>query len=89
MALIPLRGSGTRGDQEENAAFFERVGAAVTLGGGSRPGEAAAALIRTVSDLAENAEKRSAMAAASALIGQIDGAEIIARAIYEAVGGGA
>jgi hypothetical protein len=41
-----------------------------------------------VSDLAENAEKRNAMAAASALIGKIDGAEIIARAIYEKVAGG-
>jgi UDP-N-acetylglucosamine--N-acetylmuramyl-(pentapeptide) pyrophosphoryl-undecaprenol N-acetylglucosamine transferase len=88
MALIPLSGGGTRGDQVENAAFFERAGAAVTLGGGNRPGKAAAALIRTVSELAENAEKRNAMAAASALIGRIDGAEIIARAICEAVAGG-
>jgi UDP-N-acetylglucosamine--N-acetylmuramyl-(pentapeptide) pyrophosphoryl-undecaprenol N-acetylglucosamine transferase len=88
MALVPLRGSGTRGDQEENAAFFERAGAAVTLGGGNAPGEAAGALIRIVSELAENAEKRNAMAAASARIGRIDGAEIIARSIHGKVAGG-
>jgi UDP-N-acetylglucosamine--N-acetylmuramyl-(pentapeptide) pyrophosphoryl-undecaprenol N-acetylglucosamine transferase len=88
MALIPLRGSGTRGDQEENAAFFERSGAAAVIDGGGRPGEAAAALIRTVSDLAENAEKRNAMAASSERIGRIDGAAIIARSIYETVAGG-
>ncbi|MDR1250009.1 MAG: undecaprenyldiphospho-muramoylpentapeptide beta-N-acetylglucosaminyltransferase [Treponema sp.] len=88
MALIPLRGSGTRGDQEENAAFFERAGAAVVIGGGNRPGETAAALIRTISELAENAEKRNALAAASERIGRIDGAEIIARSIYEELAGG-
>ncbi|MDR2745875.1 MAG: undecaprenyldiphospho-muramoylpentapeptide beta-N-acetylglucosaminyltransferase [Treponema sp.] len=89
MALIPLRGSGTRGDQVENAAFFERAGAAAVIAGGERPGEMAAALIRTVRDLAENAEKRNAMAAASAAMGRIDGAAIIARAIHDAVTGGA
>lgn len=32
MVLVPLCGSGTRGDQEDNAAFFERNEAAVVLG---------------------------------------------------------
>lgn len=32
LVLIPLCGSGTRGDQEDNAAFFENAGAAVVLG---------------------------------------------------------
>ena len=31
MILIPLCGSGTRGDQEDNAAYFEKCGAAVVL----------------------------------------------------------
>ncbi|MDR2377093.1 MAG: UDP-N-acetylglucosamine--N-acetylmuramyl-(pentapeptide) pyrophosphoryl-undecaprenol N-acetylglucosamine transferase [Treponema sp.] len=31
MILLPLRGSGTRGDQVENAEFFERAGAALVL----------------------------------------------------------
>ncbi len=32
MILVPLCGSGTRGDQEDNAAFFEKHEAAVVLG---------------------------------------------------------
>jgi UDP-N-acetylglucosamine--N-acetylmuramyl-(pentapeptide) pyrophosphoryl-undecaprenol N-acetylglucosamine transferase len=87
MALIPLRGSGTRGDQVENAAFFERAGAAVVIRGTDRPGEAAAAVIKIVCELAENAEKRNAMAAASAAMGRIDGAGILARAIHAEVTG--
>jgi UDP-N-acetylglucosamine--N-acetylmuramyl-(pentapeptide) pyrophosphoryl-undecaprenol N-acetylglucosamine transferase len=31
MVLLPLRGRGTRGDQVENAEFFEKAGAAVVL----------------------------------------------------------
>ena len=31
MVLVPLCGSGTRGDQEDNAAYFEKAGAAVVL----------------------------------------------------------
>jgi UDP-N-acetylglucosamine--N-acetylmuramyl-(pentapeptide) pyrophosphoryl-undecaprenol N-acetylglucosamine transferase len=87
MVLVPLRGSGTRGDQVENAAFFERVGAAVTIGGESRHGEMTVA--RTICELAENSERRNAMAAASAALGRLDGAEIIARAIHAEVTGGA
>lgn len=39
LVLIPLAGSGTRGDQEENAAFFEKNGAALVLGRGKADGE--------------------------------------------------
>jgi UDP-N-acetylglucosamine--N-acetylmuramyl-(pentapeptide) pyrophosphoryl-undecaprenol N-acetylglucosamine transferase len=88
LVLVPLRGSGTRGDQVENAAFFERAGAAVTIGGENRPGEMAAAAARIVCELAENAEKRNAMAAASEALGKLDGADIIARAIHAEVTGG-
>jgi UDP-N-acetylglucosamine--N-acetylmuramyl-(pentapeptide) pyrophosphoryl-undecaprenol N-acetylglucosamine transferase len=31
LVLLPLRGRGTRGDQVENAEFFERAGAALVL----------------------------------------------------------
>jgi UDP-N-acetylglucosamine--N-acetylmuramyl-(pentapeptide) pyrophosphoryl-undecaprenol N-acetylglucosamine transferase len=31
MILLPLRGSGTRGDQVENARLFEKAGAALNL----------------------------------------------------------
>jgi UDP-N-acetylglucosamine--N-acetylmuramyl-(pentapeptide) pyrophosphoryl-undecaprenol N-acetylglucosamine transferase len=86
MALVPLRGGGTRGDQVENAAFFERAGAAAVIGGGS-PEETAAALLETVAALAENDERRNAMAAASAALGRLDGARIIARAIHAEITG--
>ena len=33
LLLVPFSGSGTRGDQVENAAFFEKNGAALVLGG--------------------------------------------------------
>ena len=33
LVLVPFSGSGTRGDQVENAAFFEKNGAATVLGG--------------------------------------------------------
>jgi UDP-N-acetylglucosamine--N-acetylmuramyl-(pentapeptide) pyrophosphoryl-undecaprenol N-acetylglucosamine transferase len=82
MALIPLRGSASRGDQVENARFFEKAGAAVIIPGG---GEAAASLVRTIASLAEDAEKRNAMAAASAAIGKTDGAALIAQTMGSAV----
>ncbi|GHV75745.1 UDP-N-acetylglucosamine--N-acetylmuramyl-(pentapeptide) pyrophosphoryl-undecaprenol N-acetylglucosamine transferase [Spirochaetia bacterium] len=78
MILIPLRGSGTRGDQVENAAFFEKAGAAVVIGGGD--------LAETVAALAEDAERRNDMAAASARMGSRDGAECIARFLVRETG---
>jgi UDP-N-acetylglucosamine--N-acetylmuramyl-(pentapeptide) pyrophosphoryl-undecaprenol N-acetylglucosamine transferase len=85
MILLPLRGSGTRGDQVENAEFFEKAGAAVVLrrrGGGNAGPEELVALIR---ELAEQPEKLAALAAAAARIGQTDGAALIAGAVEEAL----
>ncbi|MDR2184519.1 MAG: undecaprenyldiphospho-muramoylpentapeptide beta-N-acetylglucosaminyltransferase [Treponema sp.] len=76
LILIPLAGSGTRGDQVENAGFFERAGAAAALRNPS-PED----VVQTVLALAGDAEKRKAMAAAAAAIGAADGAKIIAQAI--------
>jgi len=82
MVLIPLRGSGTRGDQVENAKFFQEAGAALVLtGGDANPRE----LIHAVKALAQDSEKRSAMAACSAKIGERDGAKIIARVLAEKI----
>jgi len=53
MILIPLRGSGTRGDQVENARYFEKAGAAVVLNDVNPE-----ALINTVKTLAQNTEKK-------------------------------
>jgi UDP-N-acetylglucosamine--N-acetylmuramyl-(pentapeptide) pyrophosphoryl-undecaprenol N-acetylglucosamine transferase len=79
MLLIPLRGSGTRGDQIENARFFQQAGAAQVLGEYAQPPE----LVSVVDSFANNEEKRKMTAAASAKIGERDGALIIARAIAD------
>ena len=80
MLLVPLRGSGTRGDQVENARYFLEAGAAQVFAG---EGESPQALALAVKALAQNDEKRAAMAAASLKIGEHNGAELIARALTE------
>jgi UDP-N-acetylglucosamine--N-acetylmuramyl-(pentapeptide) pyrophosphoryl-undecaprenol N-acetylglucosamine transferase len=82
MILAPLRGSGTRGDQVENARFFEKAGAALVL-----PEEPKAeALLAAAAGLALDRERLAGMAAAAARIGETDGALFIARAIAGAAG---
>jgi UDP-N-acetylglucosamine--N-acetylmuramyl-(pentapeptide) pyrophosphoryl-undecaprenol N-acetylglucosamine transferase len=78
MVLVPLSGSGTRGDQVENARFFERAGAAVALLG---PNVNPENLVKIIASIAGDDEKRAAMAAASARLGKADGAALIAEAI--------
>jgi UDP-N-acetylglucosamine--N-acetylmuramyl-(pentapeptide) pyrophosphoryl-undecaprenol N-acetylglucosamine transferase len=82
MVLIPLTGSGTRGDQVENAFFFQRAGAAQALvGEDANPQK----LIQTIKTLAQDSEKRNAMAQASAKFGERDGAGIIAKTLAEEI----
>ncbi|MDR2144443.1 MAG: undecaprenyldiphospho-muramoylpentapeptide beta-N-acetylglucosaminyltransferase [Treponema sp.] len=86
MILVPLAGAGTRGDQVENARFFEKAGAARVIGpdaGGLE--RKAAALGETVALIAEDRALRDAMAAASAKIGSADAASDIAGAILAAL----
>ncbi|MDR0562304.1 MAG: undecaprenyldiphospho-muramoylpentapeptide beta-N-acetylglucosaminyltransferase [Spirochaetaceae bacterium] len=78
MVLIPLSGSGTRGDQVENARFFETAGAAVTLTGDAASPEN---LVKTITALAEDEDRRNRMAEASARIGIEDGARLIAETL--------
>jgi len=73
MILLPLAGSGTRGDQIENARFFEKAGAAVVLPSGKRETED---LLDVLSVLAK--DKLQAMAAASKQIGNGEGTTAIA-----------
>ncbi|MDR0707798.1 MAG: undecaprenyldiphospho-muramoylpentapeptide beta-N-acetylglucosaminyltransferase [Treponema sp.] len=80
MALIPLRGSGTRGDQVENARFFERAGAAVVVNETKR-------LVEIIAEIAADDEKRAAMAQASLAVGIRDGARIIADSIIAEITG--
>ena len=78
MILIPLSGSGTRGDQVENARFFEKEGAALVFAGKDAT---AGNICGAAACLAGDSQKRENMAAASKRIGCIDGAEIIADSI--------
>jgi len=80
MLLIPLSGSGTRGDQVENARYFEKKAAAQTLSGENVNPQA---LVNAVKTLAHDSEKRENMAAASMMIGKLNAAEIIARSIAQ------
>jgi UDP-N-acetylglucosamine--N-acetylmuramyl-(pentapeptide) pyrophosphoryl-undecaprenol N-acetylglucosamine transferase len=80
MVLVPLSGRGTRGDQVENARFFEKSGAAVVLEG-PNPG-----LAETIDSLAADTARREAMAAASSKIGASDGAAIIADILFQFIG---
>ena len=80
MLLVPLSGSGTRGDQVENAGFFEKAGAAVVLRGEEVNPEA---LAKAVAALAQDSERREAMSFASRKTGEGDAAGLIARTIAE------
>ena len=80
MLLVPLSGSGTRGDQVENARYFQEAGAAQILTGEDVNAEA---LLRAIDLLARDAQKRMAMANASLKIGERDGTGIIASALAE------
>ena len=80
MVLIPLSGSGTRGDQVENARFFEKEGAAVVITGAS-----AEKLSQTVNALAQDSGRREALASAARRTGGLDGAAIIGDSIGEFV----
>jgi UDP-N-acetylglucosamine--N-acetylmuramyl-(pentapeptide) pyrophosphoryl-undecaprenol N-acetylglucosamine transferase len=98
MVLLPLRGKGTRGDQVENAEFFEEAGAAVVLrplsarvpeGGGEHSSGLPGAddLAALIGELAGDPQRLAALSAAAARIGQADGAAVIAGAIERAVSG--
>ena len=85
MILIPLRGSGTRGDQVENARLFEEAGAALTFipGAGVSAADTSALLSDLVISLAENPEKRKLMCEAE--ISEKDAAEFIAGEIADKI----
>ncbi|MDR1902408.1 MAG: undecaprenyldiphospho-muramoylpentapeptide beta-N-acetylglucosaminyltransferase [Treponema sp.] len=83
MILIPLSGSGTRGDQVENAEIFERMGAALVF----RPGQAnRQGLTEAAAALAGDREKRQAMIAASSRLASSDAASLIAASIADRAG---
>jgi UDP-N-acetylglucosamine--N-acetylmuramyl-(pentapeptide) pyrophosphoryl-undecaprenol N-acetylglucosamine transferase len=86
MILVPLSGAGTRGDQVENAVFFEKAGAALVIGPETGNAAKKAVALRTaVTRIAEDAALRETMAASSAALGKQDAASAIADAILAAV----
>ena len=64
MLLVPLSGSGTRGDQVDNARFFERAGAALVLAGE----EADSAHLKAALERLLDADTRKMMSAAAGKI---------------------
>lgn len=76
MVLVPLAGSGTRGDQVENARWFEARGAARVLEGSKA--EEPEALVRTCQDLLENPESLADAARMSLRLGERDAANFLA-----------
>jgi UDP-N-acetylglucosamine--N-acetylmuramyl-(pentapeptide) pyrophosphoryl-undecaprenol N-acetylglucosamine transferase len=72
MLLIPLCGSGTRGDQVENAKYFAERGAACML---LHP--TAAQLVEAISQLASNENRLEEMANQSKKIGEKNAARMI------------
>jgi UDP-N-acetylglucosamine--N-acetylmuramyl-(pentapeptide) pyrophosphoryl-undecaprenol N-acetylglucosamine transferase len=82
LVLIPLEGAGTRGDQVDNARFFERSGAAVVLSGSAVDSEH---LIQTLSRL-ENADTRHELSRhCCALVPDVPPAERIALLVFEGI----
>ncbi len=88
MILVPLEGSGTRGDQGQNAEYFRKAGAALVLEGSEvNP----TSLLGAIKTLEQDKEKRASMAAASLKIGKKDAAGFIAQALSDKIkktGGG-
>jgi UDP-N-acetylglucosamine--N-acetylmuramyl-(pentapeptide) pyrophosphoryl-undecaprenol N-acetylglucosamine transferase len=76
LLLIPLAGSGTRGDQVENARFFEQKGAAAVL---VHPDTAQ--LCAAIEQLVKNPHKIVNMSKASAQIGSINAVEAVSTLI--------
>ena len=78
MVLIPLRGSGTRGDQVENARLFQKAGAALCFTDNSIEG-----LSALIASLAGDAARREAMGEAG--IAAPDACSLIAEEIARRV----
>ena len=90
LILIPFSGSGTRGDQVENAAFFEKFNAALVLGGkladGTPSKEASSEnLKKALMILSEEAKRSEFSQNVEKLVGNVKPAEYIANLIYSEV----
>ena len=85
MVLIPLCGSGTRGDQVDNAEYFEKQGAAIVLKGAQADAEHLKASLEKMLDA--NCRKSYAQASASFSSGERSARKIAELLISETSGG--
>jgi UDP-N-acetylglucosamine--N-acetylmuramyl-(pentapeptide) pyrophosphoryl-undecaprenol N-acetylglucosamine transferase len=83
MLLVPLCGAGTRGDQVDNAALFERAGAAISLVGDEATPDRL--VLEALGLLGDEARRRASGDAARALAGR-DAASAIADLILRTIG---
>lgn len=82
LILIPLEGSGTRGDQVENAEYFQSQGAALLLSG---PSVTVDNLVDLVKRVLGDKALRESLVQGVRTIGQLDGTTLIASAIIERI----
>jgi UDP-N-acetylglucosamine--N-acetylmuramyl-(pentapeptide) pyrophosphoryl-undecaprenol N-acetylglucosamine transferase len=83
MLLMPLCGAATRGDQVDNAALFERAGAAVSLAGAEANPERA---LRELRALLGDAPRLTRMGQAAKSLAGTDAASAIADLILNTIG---
>ena len=83
MILVPLCGSGTRGDQVDNAALFARSGAAISLVGLAATADR---LVDEIIKLFEDHHRRLAIGEAARALAGRDAATEIAKLILERIG---
>lgn len=82
LVLVPLCGSGTRGDQEDNAEVFRKKGAAIVLSGGKADSEN---LKNALSFLLDGAERKKIASASGSLSEGKKPAEKIAEILYNEI----
>ncbi len=85
MILIPLDTGSSRGDQIDNARYFEIQDAAIVLGGGKATASNLLAVLRSLLD---DPHRRVVMGTASKKLGERQSARIIANRIAELAGSG-
>lgn len=82
MVLVPLEGAGTRGDQVDNAEYFERRGAAIVL---TKSAMTETSVQSALSSMANAADRKKYAAACEAMLGQEKPSEKIAAILAEGI----
>lgn len=82
LVLIPLCGSGTRGDQVDNARFFEKKNAALVLAGEEATSEK---LISSLTELLSSEKRKQLSESCRSLCGGEQPAKCIAKIVYDGV----